>query len=230
MLPGFKAIGQNPLSSKIRLSHLTFLTQNLDSLNRSFLKKGFRIKSGKREPGGIFSNSIILQDGTEIILETTMSSDSNDWRVAALKKYGSQISGIAFEAENIDSLQTMLQTNAIPYESYKTYLALDSITPMDVVFFQKDSFSAERDSLANHPNHVFRFDWILLSADSVTQKKMRTVFGIIGALKQHEGCCDYWRIGSPDDFCFFRFDPLPPKATGKNNWLSIEPDGIYFAY
>src|SRR5260370_33312611 len=93
-LYGFKAMGQNPLPFKIRLSGITFLTQNLDSLTRSYLKKGFWIKSGKREPGGVFTNSIILRDGTEIILETTLSTDSLDWRVLALKKYGSHIAGI----------------------------------------------------------------------------------------------------------------------------------------
>ena len=60
---------------------------------------------------------------------------------------------------------------------------------------------------------------------------MRKVFEIINGWKQHEGCCDFWREGPSDDFCFFRFEPPPiKKAKGKNDWLSIEPEGIYFAY
>lgn len=236
ILSGFPARGQNPLPAKIRLSRITLLTQNFDSLTRSYLKKGFRIKNGKREPGGVFSNSIILQDGTEIILESTTSKDSLDWRVMALKKYGSYISGIAFETENLDWLQTTLKNNDVPYssftsyETYRTYLALDSIEPIDIVFLSPDSSSCGRDSLAYHRNHAFRMDWILLSASPVIETRIRKLFEITCALKQHGGCCDYWREGPPDDFCFFRFDPLPPKAKGKDNWLSIEPDGMYFAY
>jgi len=226
-------MGQNALPFKIRLSRITLLTQNFDSLTRSYLKKGFRIKNARREPGGVFSNLVILRDGTQIILESTTSTDSNDWRLAALKKYGSHISGIAFEAENIDSLQVALKNNDVPYKSYqsdRTYLALDSIAPLDVVFFQKDSSSGEIDSLAYHRNHVFRVDWLLLSACPLIETRVRKLFEITGALKQHEGCCDYWRVGLPVDFCFFRFDPLPQKAKGMLHWLSIEPDGMYFAY
>ena len=243
-----EACNQLIARSGIRLTRITYLTSNLDSLTRSFLKKGYHIKTGKREPGGIFNNSIILQDGSEIILETTSSRDSNDWRLQALKKYGNHIAGIAFEVDQIDSLYHSMKFHNISlgdrdtirqYRIDGTYystlgFALDSCAPLDVVFFSRDTnsiqHSPEFDSLAHHPNHVFRFDWVLLSASPSGESRLRILFEIINAWKQHEGCCDFWRVGPSNDFCFFRFDPPPPKAKGKADWLSIEPDGIYFAY
>src|SRR5947209_17417446 len=71
-----------------KLRRLSFLVQNLDSITRSYAIKGFTITPGKREPGGIFSNFVRLQDGSEILLETTTSRDSTDWRLQALKEYG----------------------------------------------------------------------------------------------------------------------------------------------
>jgi len=235
-------MGQNLSPAGIRPIRLTYLTGNLDSETRSFVKKGFRIKEGKREPGGVFSNIILLQDGSQIILETTISSDLNNWRFQALKKYKNSISGIVFEVESIDSLYNMMKRNNIPLQllatsgkSNKSYrFALDSCAPLDVVFLSKDTsihvHSPEFDSLSHHRNNVSRFDWMLLSVSPEIESWLRRFFEIIGARKMHEGCCDFWRVGPPDDFCFFRFDPMPPKAKGKKDWLSIEPDGVYFAY
>lgn len=232
----------------VRLIRITYLTPNLDSLTRSFIKRGYRINQGKRDPGGIFNNSIIFPEGCEIILETTLSNDPNDWRLQSLKKYGSHVTGIAFEVEKIDSLYHLMKIHHVAvntmstitnYKIDETYysalvFALDSCSPLDVVFIAKDTSRhspySEFDSLAHHPNHVFRFDWILLTASSEVESRMRTVFEITGGWKQHEGCCDFWRVGPSDDFCFFRFEPLSKKSKEKSNWLSIEPDGIYYAY
>jgi hypothetical protein len=245
---GNKALGQTIARSGIRLARITYLASNFDSLTRSFLKKGYRIKTGKREPGGVFNNSILFPNGCEIIIEATTSNDSNNWRMQALKKYGNHIAGIAFEVDGIDSLYHALQFHNIPVGSFGSVqiekidgskytahaFALDSCVPLDVVFYSKDSssllHSPETDSLTRHPNHHFRFDWVLLSANPAIESRVRKIFEVINAWKQHEGCCDFWRVGPSDDFCFFRFDPPPPKAKGKPNWLSIEPDGIYFAY
>jgi hypothetical protein len=242
-LAGSDSFSQNLIPLGIRLARITYLTSNLDSLTRSFLKKGFRISQGKRDPIGVFNNFITLEDKTQIILETTNSKDSTDWRIQILKNYGNHISGIAFEVNQIDSFYQILRSDSIPLSpverfnnsdrSSNIYFALDSVLPLDVVFFQKDSLIKplqEKDSLSNHPNHVFRIDWMLLSADSSNHRNIRKVFEAVAALQLHQGCCDYFRVGPSDDFCFFRFDPLPQKAKGKNNWLSIETDGIYFAY
>lgn len=249
ILPGSKIIGQNFAPSQIRLARITYLTNNLDSLTRSFLKRGFRIKQGKRQPGGVFNNTILMQDGSEIILETTLSTDTIDWRKNALKKYGSHISGIAFEVDSINNLFSLLRNSQIPinlidsiinrsYGTNRTYMsyvfALDSCLPLDVVFFSKDTssliHSPEFDSLSHHKNNVFRIDWVLLSASPLIENRLRKFFEVIGALRQHQGCCDFWRVGPADDFCFFRFEPPLPKVRGINNWLSVEPDNIYFAY
>jgi hypothetical protein len=178
-----------------------------------------------------------------MIFETTTTTDTNDWRRSALKKYGSHISGIAFEVDSFLSLFKLLKFNNIPISDIDSgyifhhlnkryYFALDSCAPLDIVFFSKDTSPTtipDFDSLTHHPNNVFRLDWMLLSASPHVESRLRKFFEVIGALKQHQGCCDYWRVGPADDFCFFRFEPSP-KAKGKDGWLSIEPDNIYFAY
>jgi hypothetical protein len=239
--------GQTAGHDAVRLVRISYLTPNLDSMTRSFIKRGYRINQGKRDPGSIFNNSIIFPDGCQIILETTTSTDANDWRLKALKKFGSHVAGIAFEAENIDTLWHSMKIHNIPVSDIAAMsccrmnnpycsvpgFALDSCAPLDVVFIAKDTsclHTAEYDSLARHPNHVFRFDWILLTASSEVEARMRKVFEIINGWKQHEGCCDFWRVGPSDDFCFFRFEPLSKKSKIKSDWLSIEPDGMYFAY
>src|SRR5579872_2830265 len=171
-----RGTGQTLSLSEIRLARIILLTSSLDSLTRSFIKKGYRIKTGIREPGGVLNNRIIFPNGCEIIIETTTSSDPGDWRNIALKKYGNHISGIAFESDHIDSLYHAFQINEIPLSrtgfapiekiddsKYPAKVfALDSCAPLDIVFFSKDSsrysHSQETDSLTNHPNHVFRFD------------------------------------------------------------------------
>jgi len=238
---------QNPDLSGIRLARITYLASNLDSLTRSYIKRGYTIKQGKRDADGIFSNSILLSDGSEIILEATLSTDPNDWHNIATKKYGTHAAGIAFEVEDIDSLYQLLQRENIPlggkafikqYRNDETFyiakaFALDSCAPLDVVFYAKDTavlHSPEFDSLSHHSNHVYRFDWVLLSAGISVERNLRSVFEVISTWKLHEGCCDFWRVGPADDFCFFRFEPPLKKNIGINNWLSIEPDNIYFAY
>ena len=231
--------GQTSESMGIRLKSITFLTSNLDSLTRAFIKRGYHIKQGKREADGIFNNSILLQNGCEMILETTLSSDPNDWRNVALTKYRTHISGIAFEVDHPDSFHDILQFHSVPVSPIMTStyrgqtFALDSCFPLDVVFYSKDTtniHSPEMDSLSHHRNNVYRFDWVLLSAGSSTEKNLRKVFEVISTWKLHEGCCDFWRVGPSNDFCFFRFEPPIKKAKGISDWLSIEPDNIYFAY
>jgi hypothetical protein len=239
--------GQTIAPNGIRLARISFLTSNLDSLTRSFAKKGYTIKPGKREPGGILTNSIILPNECEMILETTLTTDSIDWRLQSLKKYGNHVSGIAFEVDKIDTLYNLFQSHQIPTDSLRTILkekkdgseylthsfALDSCAPLDVIFFSKGTLIAQFetvDSLTKHPNHVFRFDWVLLTASPAIEARMRKIFAIVNAWKQHENYGDFWRVGPSDNFCFFRFDSLSPKGKEKNDWLSVETDGIYFAY
>jgi len=238
--------GQTSAPVGIHLARITYLTLNLDSLTRSFLKRGFKIKPGLRMPGSIFTNSIVFGNGCEIILQTTFTRDSDDWQLQALKKYGNHIAGIAFETDQIDSLYRSLRSHNIALGSLDTVVrektdgtknmvrtfAIDSCAPLDVVFFSKDSstISHSVDSLTIHANHVFRFDWVILSAGTAIEKSIRTLFDISRSLKFHEGCCDFWRVGPSNDFCFFRFDPPPIHAKGKPDWISIQPDLIYFAY
>ncbi|MEP7234252.1 MAG: hypothetical protein ABI778_03045 [Ignavibacteriota bacterium] len=234
------ALGQSSVPSGIRLVGITWLSSNIDSLTRSFTKKGYTISPGRREPGGDFSNIIGISDGSEIMLRSTMSRDSEDWEVMALKRFGNHIAGIVFEVDSLDVFHNSLVTGNIAVTAETSSpdgvrsFALDSCSPLDVVFMQKDSaassLAAIPDSMRIHRNHVYRFDWVLLSAAEKIELQLRKIFEIIGARKLHQGCCDYWRIGPSDDFCFFRFEPPSKKAAGISNWLSIEPENIYFAY
>lgn len=231
-LQSIKIQGQTLAPSGIRLFRITYLTNTLDSLTRSFIKRGYHVKSGKREPKGIFSNIIIFPNGCEIVLESMIANDKNNWRLQALRKYGNHISGIAFETDQLSLLEDSLRSNHISLTSFGARgFALDSCAPLDIVFLAKDtSRSYKDDSLAYHSNNVFRFDWVLLSAGSIVEQKLRSFFNVIHARKLHEGCCDFWRLGPSNDFCFFRFEPLPPKAKGKKDWISVESENIYFAY
>ncbi|MEI8135326.1 MAG: hypothetical protein WCH46_09710 [bacterium] len=215
-------------------------------MNRAFHKKGFNISPGNREPIGIFRNQIVLSDGSGLILETTSSHDPTDWRNFMLRGLGNIISGMTFEVGNIDTLYYYLINSGVAVTTpqkiinintsnttSKYYFALDSCFPLDVIFMQKDSSNNNpiaNDSLKYHPNHVFRIDWVLLSASLENEIRLRQLFQVIGALKLHEGCCDFWRVGPSDDFCFFRFEPVPARAKGATQWLSIEAENIYFAY
>ena len=206
-----KARGQILSPSGIRLQKITYLTSNLDSLTRSFTKRGYHIKNGIREPGGIFNNTIVFPNGCEIVLETTLSSDINDWRLQALKRYKDHISGIAFEVDSLIQFKDSLRSHNISITSFSNGFALDSCAPLDIVFIPKDT-SGRSDTLSHHPNHVFRFDWVLLSAGSDVEKKLRKVFDIMNVRKLHEGCCDFWRLGPSNDFCFFRFEPASSES------------------
>lgn len=216
---------------------LTLLTGNIDSLLRSYLKKGFILTSGSRDAETVLSDKIYLEDGFELELESPFLRNGNSWYRSAIKQYGAHTSGLAFETENPDSLFKLFQLNEIPcvplVQNDSTYLiesfAIDSCRPLDVVF-ERTHRQKRSDPSATHKNHVYRLDWVLLSAGKRMEEIFRKIFSLCSDWQLHGGCCDYWRVGSPDDFTFFRFEPLPQKTTSDPYWLSIEPDNFYWAY
>ncbi len=217
---------------------MILLTGNFDSLVRSYLKSRYTIIPNKREADGIFTNTIYLQDGFSLELEYPFDPAKRTWQTRAVRKYGSHLAGLVFDIDAPDSLYhecirngiacgvvTMSSDSLHTVESF----ALDSCEPLDIVF-QKTSRTIRKDSLAIHKNGIYRLDWILLSAGTRMQQIFRQLFSITQSLALHQGCCDYWRLGPPDDFTFIRFEPIPTIAKDDAYWLSIEAGNYYFAY
>ena len=217
---------------------MMLLTGNFDSLVRSYLKSRYTIIPNKREADGIFTNTIYLQDGFSLELEYPFDPAKKMWQTRAVRKYGAHIAGLVFDVDAPDSLYRECIRNGIACgvvtmstDSLHTVesFALDSCEPLDIVF-QKTSRTIRKDSLAIHKNGIYRLDWILLSAGTRMQHIFRQLFSITQSLALHQGCCDYWRLGPPDDFTFIRFEPIPAIAKDDAYWLSIEAGNYYFAY
>lgn len=242
---GYPCFGQSASRGRIQLRRLTYLTTNIDSLTRSFAKRGYSVQTGLREPDGILNDVVNFPNGSKINIETTQHTETSDWRVYELKKYGTHVSGIEFDVADIDSVYANFQQNSISVgplisdlgnqngdslESRK-YFGLHFCFPIDFVFFSHQTSKYFKvDSSSRQKNGVYRIDWIILSASSEVEREMRAVFSLLNLQTRHDGCCDFWRIGAADDFCYVRFEHPPEKAAGRTDWLSIEPDGIYFAY
>ncbi len=214
---------------------LVLVSSNFDSLLRSYAKKGYTLIPGERDPIGIFTDTIVLQDGFSIIL-SSVPSDTTSWQKQIITTYGSCLAGLVFETDDPDSLFNQLKTAVIPLvpltyssDSLIESFAVDSCYPLDIVFEKRRATQYDSATMT-HRNHIYRLDWILLSAGERMQQVFRKIFDITGSLFFHQGCCDYWRTGPGNDFTFFRFEPLLPKANSDLYWLSIETDNFYFAY
>jgi hypothetical protein len=214
---------------------LILVTSNFDSLVRSYVKKGFNVIPGERQAVGIFTDTIALQDGFSLILSSA-PPDTSSWQRQILAIYGNSIASLIFETDHPDSVYKRFKTEGIPlipleYSSDSAVLsfALDSCKPIDIIF-QRTHSAGYDSSITTHQNHVYRLDWVLLSAGNRMEQIFRKIFDATGALFFHQGCCDYWRTGPADDFTFFRFEPPLPKANNDPYWLSIEADNFYFAY
>lgn len=217
---------------------MILLSGNFDSLVRSYLKSRYTIIPTKREPDGIFANTIYLQDGFSLELTYPFDPSKKMWQTRAVRKYGAHVAGLVFDVDDPDSLYlecirngiacAVVTTSADSLHTVESF-ALDSCNPLDIVF-QKTSRTLRKDSIAIHKNGIYRLDWILLSAGSRMEQIFRQLFSFTHSLVLHQGCCDYWRLGPPDDFTFVRFEPVPALAKDDAYWLSIEAGNYYFAY
>ena len=99
----------NAGSNGIRLDHFVYLTHNLDSLTRQMQSSGLRIQAGKRSSMGVETNLALLADGTYFELQSTNTTDTDDWRFQALARYGDHIAALTFQVANLDSLRTALE-------------------------------------------------------------------------------------------------------------------------
>ncbi len=217
---------------------IMILTGNLDSLIRSYTKKGFTTVIGERNPIGIFSDNIYLESGFEIELASPGPANTKGWQAGALRKYGAHMASLVFETDDPDSLYKILIHNGLPCVALtgsadsaarvKTF-ALDSCHPLDIVFEQTHR-NGRRDWTTVHTNGVYRLDWILLSCGDRMKQIMQKILELTGAPKNHQGCCDFWFMGSHNDFTYTRFEPIPLKVGKDPYWFSVEVDNFYWAY
>ena len=206
---------------------------------------GLRIQAGKRSSMSVETNLALLADGTYFELQSTNTTDTDDWRFQALSRYGDHVAALAFQVGNLDSLRTALEkrnvstgpalTGALNEGAIRQtdttahyWRAFGSETkgPLDVVFLDS-STRGEPDPIAEGPS---RIDWLLLSTSPREEIEMRNILAAIGLTRLHEGCCDYWLAGPPDARIKLRFDPAPPRSVGTEGWLSIEPTGVIYSY
>ena len=225
-------------AQRITPKRMILLSANMDSLVRSYSKKGFTLVPAERDAGAIFRDRICLPDGFEMELRSPFGLRAASWQRRALTRFGAHVAGFVFETEDPDSLFRLCRANGIPCSVVRRSadsasrieaFALDSCHPLDVLFMLPHHEHVP-DSLARHRNSVYRLDWVLLSAGVRMQSIVRQVFALSDTWAMHTGPYDFWRTGSPDDFTFFRFEPVPKTAANDPYWLSIEPDNFYWAY
>jgi hypothetical protein len=224
-------------TSRITPRKLTLLTNNLDSLVRSYVKKGFILTVSSRDVTGLYSDHIQIEDGFEMELQMPFLRNVDSRERQMLQTFGAHISELTFETEEPDSLYKLLTSNQVACTILRQNdssrhiesFVIDSSYPLNIIF-ERAHRQKTAEAFVLHKNHVYRLDWVLLSAGRQMQETITKVFTLTNSLELHGGCCDFWRTGPLDDLTFFRFEPLPPKSTNDLYWLSIEPDNFYWAY
>lgn len=227
------ALGQGDvrtINTDIRLKNISYLTNNLDSLSRSFVKRGFSITLGSRDPITPFMNEIILPNGTSIHLESRQRLDKPQ---PPHTLNSTEISSMTFETDNLDSIMKFCNSAGFYCHSFfkgdsLVEVCIDSLSPSMVVFVRKAAFNT--DTTIHHPKGIFRIDWVLLSASPDVEQKLRILFGMLSIQKYHEGCCDYWRFGDGYDFTKIRFERAKIQQLIGSDKLTIEEGNIYYAY
>jgi hypothetical protein len=229
-----------------------YLTPNLDSLTRAFVRRGFSVARGEFDPLGVSRNYVNLPSGQTIALETTYSWDTSDWRVRAIRDYGTHVSGLIFRTDSLEGLRAAISVDATPIEQFSIYsppgdtsprdgFALAGPQPLDVVVLSshevkdslidiKDSILDVKDSLGDSqpPNGLRRVMWLLLTVSDTTESQLRQFFDDLGVHRSHAGCCDYWILGPLELPVAIRFELPSTTFRGQGEWLSIEDGGVVF--
>lgn len=210
------------------LKKIVILTDKLDSLDRSFTKKGFTIISGARDPVGFFSDTLRLSNGQMFVFKMPFAALADEKEM--LHEYGAVITDIKFSVQSLDSVRSACERDSIDFtfDTMAKTITLLNTKPLRLSIIEGPR--DKEDTVANHPNGVFRIDWVLLSASADVEKKLRRFLSALEIRAFHEGCCDYWRIGTQDDFTMIRFEPPLKMKPAPSGWLGVEGGNIYFAY
>jgi len=217
---------------QIRLKKITYLTANVDSSIRAFLKNGFIFSRTEYHPFGPFE--ITLPAGHSVALIGSDTTDTTKALRRKLREFGSHISSVEFEAGNLQAIASAFDSMKIEHSSIvENKFSLTGTAPLEISFVETHDTA--------HPrldNRYSRISWLVLTANDSTQATMRRVFAALGLRKYHEGCCDYWTLGPVDSRTAIRFE-LPPGSTWASPppkphpepwWLSIEEGGVVYAY
>ena len=224
-------------TNAITLERISYLTPNLDSLSRTFQKQGFRISSSEYDPLGVEQYSIVLPSLQTVELETSHSSDSADWRRKAIRAYGTHVSGVVFSVPDIRILARTFDSVGISHSAIEAdrqgasiHVGMTGPQPLDVVFESPPSSPKPPAVDTVEQPRLSRISWLLLTASPSEEALFRRIFSALSLRKKHEGCCDYWLIGQPENRIAVRFELPTTTFFGKGDWLSIEPGGVVFFY
>lgn len=239
----------------VDFDHLTYLSGNLDSLVRVYLQLGFTVTPYENVPRDVVAFRIWLPDSTFLQLEGTASTDTSDWRVKAIHTFNTHISDIGFRVTNLKDWKAQLDSSIVgstgpvieTKEGASFGLRLD-VVPSELTLTQYKPEYWQRmmatwqtkqharigDSVIelppyHHTNRSYRVHWLLLTAALPVQKTaLRRVFEVFRWRKLNDGFYDYWLSGSLDHRQCLRFEI--PDENVQPNQLSIEEDGVLFAY
>lgn len=232
------AKGADLTNYKLRLDHITYLTQNLDSLTRVFQQRGFTVTPGDSRMMDMQRHFVNFSDGTYIELQSTTSLDSTDWRVRALRQYGDHIASIAFLTDDLQQLRGQLTDAAIPmgdileewYEGALLWKAfgIKGIAPLDVVFIEREQDLVEIP--VQHENGHRRIEWVIFATVKEQEKPLRDLFFALNLTIRHEGWFDYWMLGKPEERLSVRIGPPYKPLFTESQGVFIEENGLVFAY
>jgi hypothetical protein len=235
------AIGQ---TNAITFERLVYLTPSRDSFYHSPYASTFRVTETDPENGDA---NMVLPSGQIITLREPQGIE---WRAGAAAAYGTHIAGIVFRVPSVLQLGLTFDSLHIPHgdftpsrieNSVQLSFGIDSLEPLDISFISSDSVMPSRtlpltDSIVQL-GHYNRITWLVLTAGPNSEALLRRVFSALDLRQLHEGCCDYWLIGPPENRIAVRFavpegwpHPIPNQPTYEGNWLSIEEGGVIFAY
>ncbi len=213
-----------------KLQSIVMVTDDLDSMARSYTKQGFSVQPLERDPVGLLADQVVFPNQTSLVFETP--SLLRGWRWDALNALGRPfVSELRFVVANVDSVRLQVEAAGISVVLADSSdpargFAIDSTAPL-VIIFTSDTL---QDSFIDHQRGYYRIDWVILGASEDVEARFRTLFDVLGFRKNRQGCCDYWRTGSSTDFTFLRFETPQAPWRGETNWLSIGKNALYFAY
>lgn len=149
-----------------------------------------------------------------------------------LRRYGAVATELVLAVPSIDTFLAICMHDSIPFafngDSESKVVTLLDTEPIRLMVIE-EPLSA-KDTSIKHENGAFRIDWVLLSASADIEKKLRSLLSAFEVRAFHEGCCDYWRLGTHDDFTMIRFEPPLKMKPAPSGWLGVEGGNIYFAY
>ncbi|GEM_PF-3904678 len=222
-------------TNAVTVEQIEYLTPNLDSLAKAFVSLGFQIVSEKPVQFDRQQYEVLVSSGPTIHLKATLFKDTSNWLVKAAGTYGTHVTSVMLRVPSLTMLQHRFDSLQVAYDTIGNAIALRGPEPLDVIFVDSNFVVPPKRVAVPDTSRMFpsRVSWLVLSASPEEEEVMRKVWAALGLHRSHEGCCDYWLIGPPEDRVATRFEipsPETPDLHYEGSWLSIEPGGVVFAY